>query len=289
VRFLAEAASSIRDVGSIELVIADFHSDDWPLSEWLEQVAGELHFRVVQVDGPFSRGRGLNLAVAQAASDRLFLGDADILIDPAALRRSIEILDGGLVWFPICRYLNEAGQLDSWNEFGFGLVGIHRSTFDASGGLPEFYSWGGEDYLFFERLALHVPLVRELGDGLDHQWHPRNLRFEYYSRPRSSDFQKHFATAASTSPLGRPLKKFHGNHPAWQGELHLFQNGRMSRPGVDAGDFHLEERRQLVLKWDRWPPTTLHWHEVDHVYCDRTGPFTLREIQPDGPSSRADN
>ena len=66
--------------------------------------------RVVPVDGPFSRGRGLNQAAAQAASDRLLLCDADMLIKPAALRRAIEVLDRGAVWFPICRYLDEEGR-----------------------------------------------------------------------------------------------------------------------------------------------------------------------------------
>src|SRR3954471_21299859 len=73
VRSLAEAASAIREVGSIELVVADFHSDDWPLSEWLAAAAGALPVRVVPVDGAFSRGRGINRAVTEAASDQLLL------------------------------------------------------------------------------------------------------------------------------------------------------------------------------------------------------------------------
>jgi glycosyltransferase involved in cell wall biosynthesis len=283
VHCLADAASNLRDVGSIELVVADFYSDDWPLAAWLTAAAGELQVRVIPIEGAFSRGRGLNQAVAQAASDRLLLCDADILIKPAALRRALEILDQGQVWLPICRYLDQEGRLEFWQEFGYGIAAIQRSTFDAVRGIPEFYSWGGEDDLFLERLALHVPIVREQTEGLDHQWHPRDVRFVHYSRPIKSDFRQHLATAARTSRWGPPVRRFLGEHPDWRGELHFFDNGRLSRPGIDSGDFVLEERRQIVLKWDRWPAMTLHWNEEDQVYRDGSTLFTLQEITPEGP------
>ena len=72
-----------------------------------------------------------------------------------------------------------------------------------------------------------------------------------------------------------------------QGELHLFENGRMSRPGIDAGDFEFEERRRLILKWDTWPPLTLHWNQAKHVYRDRTSLLTLRDVESNGPISPA--
>src|SRR3954452_23100413 len=61
VRSLADAAADIRDSGPVELVVADFHSDDWPLAAWLSAAAGGvLRVRVIPLDGQFSRGRGLN-------------------------------------------------------------------------------------------------------------------------------------------------------------------------------------------------------------------------------------
>ena len=278
VRSLADAAAVIQQSGAVELVVADFASDDWPLSEWLGQAAGSLQIHVVPVEGPFSRGRGLNVAVTHARCNRLLLCDADIMIEPEALRRAIEVITRGQVWLPICQYLDEDGGLEKWQEYGYGLAAIDRTMFNAAGGVPEYYSWGGEDELFFERLACHAVIVRERSEGLIHQWHPGCLRFEHYQRLIKTDFNEHRAAAADTSNLGAPIKKFFCEHPEWQGELYLFENGRMSLPGVDTGDFEFEERRRLVLKWDRWPQVTLHWNQTDQAYCDRTGRFTVREL-----------
>jgi glycosyltransferase involved in cell wall biosynthesis len=287
VRSLADAVAGIQRVGPVELVVADFRSDDWPLAEWLVEAAGGLQTYVVPVEGSVSRGRGLNVAAAHARCDRLFLCDADIMIEPKALRRALEVIDRGHVWLPICRYLDEEGGLEKWQEFGYGIAALNRSMFDAAGGVPEYYSWGGEDVLFFERLALHTVIVREQCGELNHQWHPGCLRFEHYKYPVKSDFKEHRAAAASTNSWGAPIKKFFGEHPDWQGELHLFENGRMSRPGIDAGDFEFEERRRLILKWDTWPPVTLHWNQTKHVYRDRTSLLTLRDVEWNGPSSPA--
>jgi len=284
VRALAEAASALPEVGPIELVVADFHSDDWPLSEWLAGAAGALPVRVVPIDEAFSRGRGINRAVAEAASERLLLFDADMLIQPGAVRRAIEVVGQGRVWLPICRYLDEQGGLEFWNENGFGIAAIRRATLDAAGGIPEFESWGGEDQVFFGRLALHAELVRERSEGLVHQWHPLGVRFEHYRLPLRSDLQEHLANASGLRRWGPPVRRFLVEHPNWRGELYLFENGRVSRPGLDAGDFVFEERRRLVLQWDRWPAATLHWDEQAQAYRDRTKRFTLREIQLETPN-----
>jgi glycosyltransferase involved in cell wall biosynthesis len=289
VRNLADAASHMRVVSPVELVVADFHSDDWPLAEWLAAAAGELRLRVIPVDGRFSRGRGLNEAVVHAASDRLLLLDADILVRPSALRRAIDVLDRGQVWFPICRYLDEDGRAASWQRHGYGIAALTRRAFDAAGGVPEFYSYGGEDDLLFARLAIHVGIVREQAEGLEHQWHPSDVRFMHYARPHQCDFRRHYALAADASHRGRPVRKFRGEHPAWRGELHLFENGRVARPGLDAGDYVLEERRLVVLNWDRWPAVTLHWDEDDRAYRDRTTLLTLREISPEDPQRVPDD
>jgi glycosyltransferase involved in cell wall biosynthesis len=287
VRSLADAVKGIQKIGPVELVVADFASDDWPLAEWLVEAAGELQINVLPVEGSVSRGRGLNLAAANARCDRLFLCDADIIIELKALRRALEVIDRGHVWLPICRYLDEKGGFEKWQEFGYGIAALNRSMFDAAGGVPEYYSWGGEDVLFFERLALHTVIVREQCGELNHQWHPGDLRFEHYKYPVKSDFKQHRAAAANTNNWGAPIKKFSSEHPDWQGELHLFENGRMARPGIDGGDFEFEERRQLTLKWDTWPPVTLHWNQARHVYRDRTSLLTLRDVESNRPTSPA--
>ena len=39
---LARAAESFAPTASVEIVVADFESTDWPLDEWLAQQAGKL-------------------------------------------------------------------------------------------------------------------------------------------------------------------------------------------------------------------------------------------------------
>lgn len=282
VRSLADSIDAIRKVGPVELIVADFWSDDWPLAEWLVDAGGGLQICVVTVEGSFSRGRGLNVAATHAKCDRLFLCDADIMIGPKALRRALEVIEQGNVWLPICRYLDEAGGLEKWQDFGYGIAALNRLLFDAAGGVPEYQSWGGEDVVFFERLALHTTIVREQCEELNHLWHPGCLRFDNYKHPIKADFKKHLNAIAKTKNSGAPIKKFFGEHPDWKGELHLFANGRMSRPGIDAGNFEFEERRQLVLKWDTWPTVSLNWNHVNHVYIDQTGLLRLRDIESDG-------
>ena len=48
----------------IELVVADFHSDDCPLAEWLVKEAGPMPCRRLDISGSFSRGRGMNEALS---------------------------------------------------------------------------------------------------------------------------------------------------------------------------------------------------------------------------------
>ena len=71
-------------VGPIELVVADFHANDWPLDEWLEKEAGALKVHRLEMDEPFSRGRGMNAAVEVARSSQILIYDADMLMDETA-------------------------------------------------------------------------------------------------------------------------------------------------------------------------------------------------------------
>ncbi len=190
VRSLAEAA---RTLGPVELIVADFHSDDWPLAEWLEHTAAPLQVRVIPVEGDFSRGRGLNLAASQARSDRLFLCDADVLVPAELLRRGIEIVDAGEAYFPIFGYLGLDGTRRHEVPESYGIAVVARSTFEAAGGVPEFHSWGGEDNLFHDAVARQRTVRRESVAGFDHQWHPEWCRHQYYRNACRQDYHDHVA------------------------------------------------------------------------------------------------
>ncbi len=278
VRALARAAEQMADKGEIELVVADFQSDDWPLQEWLESEAAPLKVRVVPLGDRFSRGKGLNAAVEAASSDRIFLCDADMLLKPEGIQRSIDIIDSGKAWFPTYQCLSREGHPEFWQDFSHGMSAFHRELFQKAGPVPEFESWGGEDDLFHESLARFVPIIRERSPYLEHQWHPEASRHENYAKPRQSDYQEHVARSKPKSSGGEsPWRRFYACHPDWEGEIHLFANQRMARPGVDFGSYELTPET-LTLNWDRWNPETLHWDSQACSYLSPEKEFALVEI-----------
>lgn len=84
-------------------------------------------------------------------------------------------------------------------------------------------------------------------------------------------------------------KTLYGNHPHWKGEIYLHRNGVLIRPHVDIGTYSLEDRKRIVLDWDRWPTETLRWHENDGLYRDPSKDFTLREVQDSQFNTRNDS
>ena len=276
---LAQAAQSMTEIGSIELVVADFGSEDWPLSEWLDGAAGPLAVQIIPASGQFSRGLGLNLAAQHARCEQLFLCDADILVDATALRRAIEVLHNDQVWFPICRYADEEGHTEFWQEHGFGLVALTKQMLNQAGGVPEFESWGGEDVILQDALARRFKVVRDRSSGLTHQWHPDHLRDQHYTKARHADYWNRLKSQASIASNNTPLQTFHGEHLHWQGNLHLYSNGRMARQGVDAGDYEWEREKRLLLQWDRWPAEELFWDERCNVYCSQDKSFSLTPVR----------
>lgn len=282
IRALTMAAESLGMEDKIELVISDFHSDDWPLSKWLKSTAGKLSTRVLSIDASFSKGRGLNAAIHATSAPRLFICDADILIGPDAVSRAIEICDTGGAWVPVCRCLDQTGRFESWRQYGHGLVAAHRDIIDRAGPFPEFESWGGEDILFFKSLSSGTTIIREMCGDLNHQWHPEASRHEHYLNEKNVDYHAFLdGTAERSADLGTPLRRFYAQHARWQGEIHFFKDRRMARPGYDTGWYKITSEK-LELVWERWSPAVLFWHEETSRYVDANGTFFLSEIIDDG-------
>ncbi|PQO43820.1 glycosyltransferase family 2 protein [Blastopirellula marina] len=287
VRSLAEVAEDLASLGELELVVADFQSEDWPLGDWLSDATGRLQTKVISLKDRFSRGKGINVTVANATSDRIFVCDADMLVEAVAVRRAIEVIDAGKAWFPTYQCLNRQGQPESWQDLSHGMVGLRRELFEQAGPIPEFESWGGEDDLFHEAVARHVTVVRERTPYLKHQWHPESSRHEYYANPRQSDYQQYKKANSRESLLDEaPAHRFHAIHPHWVGEVHFFANQRMMRPGIDHGSFEMSAER-IVLKWDRWEPEILVWDESTQAYRDPVSGFRMREIPMESPGDLA--
>ena len=129
------AATSVAGI-AIELVVADWQSDDWPLAQWLEKVADPVPVSVLTLTGKFSRGRGLNAAAATASGDTLFFVDADALIGEPVLRRGIEVVEQGKAYFPILySYTDPEHRTGYWRDAGFGhcMIGMNTLSKSVSG------------------------------------------------------------------------------------------------------------------------------------------------------------
>ena len=176
VRSIAESARGRPD---IELVVSDWHSDDWPLEEWLAEAAAPVPTRIVRADGTFSRGRGRNMAANAAAGDSLLFLDADSLLCETVLQRGEHYLAQGKSYFPILySFKDPAHETGWWRRFGFGNCIVTQAVFQKSGGWPEFTHWGKEDDLFYIQVAQLTPVVREEVEGFFHQWHPDDAEFK---------------------------------------------------------------------------------------------------------------
>jgi len=162
-----------------EIVIADWHSDDWPLSEWVRDLLPSRDTKIIEVDGDFSRGRGRNSAAAAASSENLAFFDADMLVRPTLIEDLLDALHKGKAYFPICWSFSSAMHRSGfWRTTGFGNCAMSRKVFDTVGGWPEYSRWGGEDTDLYRKIRQIAPVVRRRHRGLLHQWHPNELEWK---------------------------------------------------------------------------------------------------------------
>ena len=177
---------SVRPEDDIELVISDWHSDDWPLAEWAPQAAEPLPLKLVKVDGYFSRGRGLNVAFDHVEGDVLLFLDGDVTICRELIDKGCWHVAKGRAFFPICwKYTDPDHQHGKWIPAACGIVMIACDVFVQAGKWPELKSWGREDNQLLDAVQGLVPIVREHMRGLCHQWHPDSVAWKNrYADPR---------------------------------------------------------------------------------------------------------
>ena len=146
--------------------------------------------QVVSMEGPFSKGRGLNAAVKAAQSDHLLLLDADMLVSEGAFLAGLDSLSKGRAFFPIIMGLDQDGNDVGWWGEGTGIAFVPKTVFPQVGGIAEFQSWGGEDDLFYEAVTSLIPIDRGKIEGMVHQWHPDHCRHEHDTGAKWEDFDK---------------------------------------------------------------------------------------------------
>ena len=161
---------------SCELIVADWHSDDWPLNEWIHEYAHPIPVNILQLEGGFSRGLGLNLAANAAKSDFLLFADTDLLLGSEVIDSGLTFLLENKAYFPILYYFNDTTHTDGWwNHYSYGNCFVTKKMFNEAGQWPEYKTWGKEDDHFFENVGKVAEVVREQSGGFFHQWHPDDL------------------------------------------------------------------------------------------------------------------
>jgi len=163
--------------------VTDWDSDDWPLIDWLEDMAAPISTTIISAQGSFSRGKGLNMAAEAAKGDKLFFLDADALLCAALIEASVRYAADNKAYFPILYSFDDAEhRTGQWIDAGYGHCAVKRSIFEQIGRWPEYNKWGGEDDKFFAAMSAAVPIIRERVNGFFHQWHPNDLTWKsrYY-------------------------------------------------------------------------------------------------------------
>lgn len=163
----------------VEIVIADWQSDDWPLREWMPDVC-KNPYRIVTIDKEgFSKGHGVNVAVEHAMGDTIFLMDADMLLKSReVVQTGMEIVNRGGVYFPIPKYIvNKKGE-HRYN-CGVGNMIIDKQMFKDFGRMPEYWRFGFEDSDFYNIVeSKGVKIVSAPTSKLVHPYHPQSLAFK---------------------------------------------------------------------------------------------------------------
>ena len=146
---------------------------------------------VVDTEGEFARGVGLDRGVQQFKDDELlFFVDVDLQIDHSFLHRCrLNTIRGKQVYFPIFFKLynldfvskyykgNESQFLSRhnghWAHYSYGMVCIYASDYRHSGGFNvDMRGWGEEDVDFLSRVMKHgLEVFRVPDPGLVHLWH----------------------------------------------------------------------------------------------------------------------
>jgi glycosyltransferase involved in cell wall biosynthesis len=183
--------SLVQPTDKWEIVIVDFGSSDVDLAAWFPTLPQSPHvsYTLVNAEGPFNRGRGLNIGKQAAAHPVVFFFDADMLIRTRRLFDDIErlVVLERKVLFPICWSYSNPEHTEGWKRvWGLGNVVQRKSSV-----LPyiEKDSWGKEDYLNYAKFCIKGTAVRTYyGEEYVHQWHPNDAEFKnrYYAQTEDS-------------------------------------------------------------------------------------------------------
>jgi len=242
-RFLSNyhfVCDKISEGVSLQLIVVYFGSNEEKdkfmslvTSARRDSLYSSCQVNVVQVEGEFSRGIGLETGISACGEhDLLFLVDVDIVFSPAAIQRILHnTIQGTQVYFPIVfsEYSKElipeplkdaeSFQITSdtgyWREFGFGIAAFFKSDFKKVGGFDvSIRGWGKEDVALFDKfLKTNLTVFRGPDPELLHMYHPVHCAPDLPRAQHDMCLGSQATTLGSTSSLLSFIFKNHEKAP----------------------------------------------------------------------------
>ena len=207
---LKSIQESIEPQSDIELIISDWESTDWPLTEWIGNIITEAPVEIIKVktkDNSFSAGKGRNIAASKANGDMLLFLDADMLVTHGALYNAWGIAKSHGVCYPVIMYQKEYQSSEYMVHEGGGILFIDKDLFTKAGRWPEYYGHGFEDIDLAKAIQKLTPLQTS-PIPLYHQWHPQDKEWKnrYAKTTRIVEQRQHHYQVESTEHLDKWVK-----------------------------------------------------------------------------------
>ncbi|XP_059541233.1 chondroitin sulfate N-acetylgalactosaminyltransferase 1 isoform X2 [Myotis daubentonii] len=191
------------------------------------RAANFRNFTFIQLNGEFSRGKGLDVGARfwKGSNVLLFFCDVDIHFTSEFLNTCrLNTQPGRKVFYPVLFSQYNPGiiyghhdavppleqqlvikkETGFWRDFGFGMTCQYRSDFINIGGFDlDIRGWGGEDvHLYRKYLHSNLIVVRTPVRGLFHLWHEKRCVDELTPEQYKMCMQSKAMNEASHGQLG---------------------------------------------------------------------------------------
>lgn len=221
----------IQQDGRIHLTVVYFGKEEMNevkgILENTSKAANFRNFTFIQLNGEFSRGKGLDVGARfwKGSNVLLFFCDVDIYFTSEFLNTCrLNTQPGKKVFYPVLFSQYNPGiiyghhdavppleqqlvikkETGFWRDFGFGMTCQYRSDFINIGGFDlDIKGWGGEDvHLYRKYLHSNLIVVRTPVRGLFHLWHEKRCMDELTPEQYKMCMQSKAMNEASHGQLG---------------------------------------------------------------------------------------